>query len=171
MGRRSDYSVKLTDEICARIAEGEPLRQICRDEGMPNFSTVYDWLKLHDDFYQRFARAREVGEEAIAQDILDIADDARNDWMEKHDRDGKAVGWQVNGDHIQRSKLRAEMRLKLLAKWNPRKWADKVDLNHGGQPENPIKSETKNVTEHVLKQLTAQQIEQAIAEAQGDRED
>jgi hypothetical protein len=89
-------------------------------------------MAADSDFAGRIARAREVGADAIAEDILDIVDDSRNDWMEKNDRDGNCIGYQLNGDHVQRSKLRAEMRLKLLAKWQPKKYGDKIqaDLNH-----------------------------------------
>ena len=37
-------------------------------------------------------------------------------------------GPRVNAEHIQRSKLRIETRLKLLAKWNPKKYGDKLAL-------------------------------------------
>ena len=96
---------------------------------MPNYSTVYDWLKEDEALAQRIAHARDIGADAIAEDILSIVDDARNDWMEKFDKDGQGIGWALNGDHVQRSKLRAEMRLKLLAKWNPKKYGDKLDLS------------------------------------------
>lgn len=36
-------------------------------------------------------------------------------------------------DMIEHRKLRIETRLKLLAKWNPKKYGDKLDLNHGGE--------------------------------------
>lgn len=123
-------------EILARIAKGEPLRQICREEGKPSWGTVYAWLDDDKELAERFARARELGEEAIAQECLDIADNGKNDWMEANGQD--AVGYKLNGEHVQRSKLRIETRLKLLAKWNPKKWGEKVDLNHGVQPENPL---------------------------------
>lgn len=103
---------------------------------MPHWTAVYDWMEKNKEFSLRIAHARELGEEAIAQECLDIADTAKNDWMEAHGKDD--VGYKLNGEHIQRSKLRIETRLKLLAKWNPRKWGDKVDLNHGVQPENPL---------------------------------
>jgi hypothetical protein len=137
-GRPSTYTTEIADEICSRLSQGEPLRAICRDEGMPAWRTVYGWMAASDDLSTRIAHAREIGEESLAQECLDIADNAANDWMEKHDKDGAAVGWQLNGDHVQRSKLRIETRLKLLAKWNPKKWGEKVDLNHGGQKENPL---------------------------------
>ncbi len=137
-GRPSLYTPALIEEIFQRIANGEPLRQICRDEHMPHWNTVYDWLERDKSLSGRFARARERGEEAIAAECLDIADSAKNDWMEAHGQDD--AGYKLNGEHIQRSKLRIETRLKLLAKWNPKKWGEKVDLNHGVQPENPLAS-------------------------------
>lgn len=130
MGRKSTFDQSLADEIVERLSNGEPLRAICRDEHMPSWRTVYDWLSAYPDFSTRIARARELGADAIAESCLDIADDATNDWMEKHDREGNAVGWQINGDHVQRSKLRIETRLKLLAKWQPKKYGEsqKVEL-------------------------------------------
>lgn len=117
---KSTYTRELADEICERLAEGEPLRQICRDDHMPAWRTVYDWISADTDFAARIARARDAGFDAIAEDIIDIADDGTNDWMEKRDKDGEAIGYQLNGEHVQRSKLRIEARLKLLAKWSPK---------------------------------------------------
>lgn len=122
---------KMKESILAQIADGIPLRQICREENMPNWGTVYDWLAADSAFATRFAHARELGEDAISQDCMDIADDGTNDWMERLDVEGRSIGWQINGEHVQRSKLRIETRLKLLSKWNPKKWGDRqtVDMN------------------------------------------
>ena len=132
MGRPTKYTQEIANEICDRLSIGEPLRQICRDEHMPYWRTVYDWLKVHDEFYTRFAYARELGFDAIAEETLDISDDARNDWMEKFDKDGESIGYQLNGEHVQRSKLRVETRLKLLAKWSPKKYGDKQQVELSG---------------------------------------
>ena len=139
-------SAEIEDEIVRRLSDGEPLRSICRDEHMPAWRTVYDWISADSDFSARIARARETGADAIAEDILDIVDDSRNDWMEKKNNDGDCIGYQLNGDHVQRSKLRAEMRLKLLAKWQPKKYGDKIqaDLNHSGE----ITSITRRIVHH-----------------------
>lgn len=138
-GRPSSYTPAIADEIIARISTGEPLRQICRDEHMPSWMSVYRWMDTDKDFSLRLAQAREKGEEAIAQECIAIADNADNDWMEVHGREGETA-YKLNGEHVQRSKLRIETRLKLLAVWNPRKWGAKVDMNHGVQPENPLAS-------------------------------
>lgn len=136
-GRPSKFTPALADEIVHRLSNGEPLRQICRDEHMPAWRTIYDWQTADKDFSARIAHARELGEDAIAMECLEIADNATNDWMETQGKDGAEL-YKLNGEHVQRSKLRIETRLKLLAKWNPRKWGEKVDVNHGVQPENPL---------------------------------
>jgi hypothetical protein len=130
--RTPRYGPEIQDEICNRIAEGEPLRQICRDEHMPSWTTVYAMAQDDGAFAERIARARELGADAIAEEVLEIIDDGRNDWMERFDEEGNATGRQANGEHIQRSKLRAEMRLKLLAKWSPKKYGDSTKVELAG---------------------------------------
>lgn len=147
-GTPSKFTEELFQKIIERIADGEPLRQICRDEGMPSYRTFYNWIDEDDKLLKsedekvrntslklasRFARARDDGHDAIAEETLKIADDGTNDWMEKQDKDGRNIGWQLNGEHVQRSKLRIETRLKLLAKWNPKKYGDKMEVSGPGE--------------------------------------
>jgi hypothetical protein len=122
------------DEICSLIAEGVPLREICRQDGMPKWRTVYDWMEANQEFAAHFARARITGFDAIAQEALSIADDGRNDWMDRNRPDGSA-DQVLNAEHVQRSKLRIETRLKLLAKWDPKRYGEKLALTDGeGKP-------------------------------------
>jgi hypothetical protein len=145
MGRPSIYSPQIADELAAWIAEGKTLREFCRQEGKPSYGAVYDWMERDKEFASRIARAREIGEEVIAQECLGIADDATNDWMERTDKEGEKIGWMLNGEHVQRSKLRIETRLKLLAKWNPRKYGDKLEQFISGPEGGPIQSEHRIV--------------------------
>ena len=131
-----NYDPDIARQMCEQLSEGIPLRQICRQEGFPAWRTVYDWTAKDANLATAIARARDLGYDALAEECLDIADNATNDWMERHDAQGKSVGWQVNGDHIQRSKLRIETRLKLLAKFNPKKYGDKVEVS--GDPDKPM---------------------------------
>lgn len=136
------WTIALEDEICAWLSEGKTLREFCRQEGKPSHDAVYDHQAASEDFKQRIARSRERGEEIIAQECLAIADDGSNDWMEEHHGEDKESGWHLNGEHVQRSRLRVDTRLKLLAKWNPRKWGDKVQV--GGDPDGvPIQASVK----------------------------
>ena len=131
-GRPSKFTEAIADEVVTRLSAGETLRSICRDEHMPGWTAIYDWLHKNEEFSGRIARARELGEDAIAQECVDIADNAANDWMERLDKEKAGAGWLLNGDHVQRSKLRIDTRLKLLAKWNPKKYGDKVQQEMSG---------------------------------------
>lgn len=137
-GRPTTYTDKLAKDICLLIAEGLSLRSIAAAEGMPSKSTIMRWLAQREDFRDQYARAKELQADALAEEMLDIADDAANDWMEIHDKDGKSAGFKLNGEHVQRSRLRIEARKWLLSKLQPKKYGDRLDLNHGGQPENPL---------------------------------
>ena len=141
---RSLRTPEIVEEILRRVSDGEPLRQVCRSEGMPGWNAFYAWLDGDKELAWRFGRAREKGEEAIAAECLEIADNASQDMIETE------YGLRLNTEHVQRSKLRIETRLKLLAKWNPKKWGEKVDLNHGGQPDNPIQALVENLAGNVV---------------------
>ncbi|ELY4865855.1 DNA packaging protein [Cronobacter sakazakii] len=126
IGRPSDYTEELAEIICLRLAEGESLRSVCRDEGMPSKQAVLRWLARNESFRAQYVRAKEEGAEAIAEELFDIADDGSNDWMEKLDKDGEAIGYQLNGEHVQRSKLRIDTRKWYLSKILPKKYGDRI---------------------------------------------
>jgi len=123
-GRPSSFTQEVADEICRRLAQGEPLAQICRDDNMPAVRTVSDWKKASEAFSADFVRAREEGFDQIAADCLDIADETSNDTVY-----GES-GARANSEWISRSKLRIETRLKLLAKWDPKRYGDKITQEH-----------------------------------------
>jgi hypothetical protein len=127
------FNQQTADAICARLCNGESLREICRSEGMPDKATVMRWLHAHPAFRDQYARAKETGIESIAEDILDIADDGKNDWMERLGPDGQPAGWVFNGEAARRSQIRIDSRKWLLSKLAPKKYGDKLDLNHGGE--------------------------------------
>jgi len=114
-------------EICARLAEGEPLAWICREQGMPSTVTVWNWQKDDAALSERIAQAREIGGDAIAADALAIADETLHDT--KIGKDGAEM---PDNEWIGRSRLRVETRLKLLAKWHPKRYGDKVTNEHTG---------------------------------------
>jgi hypothetical protein len=131
-GRKSLYTNEIGLVIAERLSKGEPLAQICREDGMPSDNTVRDWQSAYPDFAVVIARAREAGHDYIASECMTIADDSRNDYIEKMASGGdeqavKALAF--NAEHVQRSKLRIETRLKLLSKWDPKRWGDKIEID------------------------------------------
>lgn len=127
-GRPSMYSEALATTICERIANGESLTAICKDEGIPSKVTVFKWLKEHGEFVNQYARAREMQADHYLDEIFEIADDGSNDWMERQVKGGAAVK-AVDQEHIQRSRLRVDTRKWAMAKLAPKKYGEKLDLS------------------------------------------
>lgn len=153
-GRPSDYTDELAELICLRLAEGESLRSVCRDDGMPSKQAVLRWLARNEQFRAQYVRAKEEGAEAIAEEMFDIADDGSNDWMEKLDKDGEAIGYQLNGEHVQRSKLRIDTRKWYLSKILPKKYGDRIQHDQSIT----VKSLSDEEIDRRLKELTNGQV-------------
>jgi hypothetical protein len=77
---------------------------------------------------RRIARAREIGADSIADEVLEIIDTPLEMTTgENPKRDAAHAAWLRN---------RAELRLKLLAKWHPRRYGDRQVL--AGDPDSPL---------------------------------
>lgn len=134
VGRPSDYNLEVVATICTRLVEGESLRSICRSDEMPGLSTVYRWLLAHEEFREQYARAKDEQADTLADEIIEISDDARNDWMERHGE--QDAGWVANGEHIQRSRLRVDARKWIASKLKPKKYGDRQVIE--GNPDAPV---------------------------------
>lgn len=142
------YGPEIRDEIIDWICEGKTLREYCRQPGKPSFKLVYLWLEKEadgeDSFATRFARARQIQEQVLLEQCFEIAEDGSNDWMERLGKDEQPLGWMLNKEHVQRSKLRIHTRLELLKRMNPARWGDRVAIDsksearveHSGKVEN-----------------------------------
>lgn len=136
-GRPSSYSDELAEKICARIAEGESLRKICRDEQMPSASTVFAWLadEKHSGFRSKYTHAREVQAELMAEDLIEIADSTAMDTVADEN------GEKPNPAAVARDKLRVETRKWIASKLLPKKYGDKVSAELSGPDGGPIQTE------------------------------
>jgi hypothetical protein len=112
------------------ISVGETLRDWCRKR-VVSPTTVYDWINRDIQLTERIARAREAGEEILAQQCLAIADTPLDGEEVTTKPDGSIE--TKRGDMLGHRKLQIETRLKLLAKWNPRKWGERQQIEHSGK--------------------------------------
>jgi hypothetical protein len=137
-GSESDYTLELADRICELLAKGMTLRAVCREPDMPHESTVRHWaLEDREGFFEKYSKAREIGYHCMADEMLEISDDGTNDWMGRFDGKGRAE-IILNGEHVQRSKLRVDSRKWLLSKALPKIYGDKVQ-HTGAGGEGPVK--------------------------------
>ena len=116
MGRPSEFNQETCDLICERIADGESLRSVCRDEAMPSKSSVFKWLAERPEFADQYARALQSRADSHADDVVDIADDPT---LEANDK-----------------KVRIDARKWVASKLRPRVYGDKT--LHGSDPDNPL---------------------------------
>jgi hypothetical protein len=146
IGRPSKYTPELADEICQRLSNGEPLRQICREEYMPAWQKIYEWMAKDEKLSGSIARAREVGQDAIAEDIF-------GEMMQEPERILSEGGGRIDAGYVQLIKARADIKLKLLAKWNPKRYGDRVQL--AGSKDEPMehKVEVKSFFDGIMQNL------------------
>lgn len=142
MGRPSDFTAAMGEEICERIATTpRGLDFICQsDEALPSPRTVHRWLAASEEFRQSYLRARERQADLIFDECLEIADDGTNDT--------KLVGAEgeerevCDSEWISRSKLRVETRMRMAGKLLPKKYGDRQTVEHtdptGGNPFAPL---------------------------------
>lgn len=128
MGRPSTYDSVKAAEICRRLAFGESLRKICREDDMPPLTTVIEWnLDNREGFSEQYARARKMQAEVLADELVEICDDGSNDYMQtKH-------GPVLDAEHVQRSRLRVDTRKWYLSKVLPKIYGDKITQEHTGE--------------------------------------
>src|ERR1700691_3820227 len=109
------------EKVSARFATGPT----CQTK-----ATIFRWLSAeqHKDFCKQYIRAREAQADSLVDDILSIADDARNDWMKRNGEN--ATGYQENGEALRRSALRIDARKWLAGKVAPKKYGDKQTHEH-----------------------------------------
>jgi hypothetical protein len=131
-GRPTDYNQEIADKICEAISDGQSLREICKADDMPCKATVFRWLGLHKEFSDQYARAREEQAEALADDIVAIADEEH--FFTKGDDSDGGVEVTFDSTAVARNRLRIDARKWVASKLKPKKYGDKIDVDakHSG---------------------------------------
>ena len=118
---------------------------------MPAWQKIYEWMARDDALGERgaglsgaIARARETGQDAIAEEIW-------LDMKQEPERILSEGGARVDSGYVQWQKAKAEIGLKLLAKWNPKRYGDRVAL--AGDAESPLKVEAEVHADKLLQAL------------------
>lgn len=121
VGRPTKYTPELAIEICVRIATStRSLRTICSAEDMPDVSQIYRWMQIYPEFREQYARAKADQADIFPEEILEIADDSRNDYIEELNAKGEVKGVYLDKENVMRSKLRIETRQWLAGKMKPK---------------------------------------------------
>ena len=122
-GRPSSYTEQMANLICIRLAEGESLNKICKDEGMPDKATVFRWLASDASFCDKYARARELQAETQFDELIDIVDQPP-ELSYVTGKDGELIEVKFDSSYVQWMKLRVDTRKWTAARMAPKKYGE-----------------------------------------------
>lgn len=136
--------------VCERLAEGESLRSICRDEALPASSSIFKWLGQHPEFAEQYTRAREEQAETLAAEIVGIADEDQTTT--------KSIGEDMtivvfDATAVARNRLRVDARKWVAAKLKPKVYGDRQVL--AGDPDAPVVGLSETQVQARLAELLA----------------
>jgi len=131
VGRPSSYTKEISSKLCSYLSMGKSLRTACKQEGMPSMPTVYKWISDYPEFLNQYTRAKEESAEALAEDMLDIADESPI--AVETDKDGNVVGTKLDSAGVARNRLRVETRKWVASKLKPKKYGDLSKLELTGK--------------------------------------
>lgn len=169
-GNKTIYTPELAEQICERLAKGESLSAICRDDGMPDRDTVNRWVvHNHHGFTELYNNARNLGLDTMADGILDIADDGTNDYMDSKDPDNP--GYKFNKENFGRSRLRVDTRKWYLSKMAPKRYGESNRVELTGKDGGPIETKNLSDTERAARIAAIFAAAQQRKKAQEDQDD
>ncbi len=116
--------------VIAALSRGIPLTVAAAAVGVDD-DTVRAWQVKDKKFADEIAHARELGWDHLAKEALEIADTPVEGVETIVKPDGSIE--ERKGDMLGHRKLQIETRLKLLAKWDPKRYGDRQHVEHSGQ--------------------------------------
>lgn len=137
MGRPTKRTPEVIQRVIEGLSKGIPLTIVCEPDDMPSDHSVRNWANEDAELSSAIARAREAGFDRIALDALKIADNSEADTI-LTDKGGEIP----NSEWISRSRLRVETRLKLLAKWDPKRYGERIAQEITGADGGPVVTQT-----------------------------
>ena len=117
---------EIVEKVLEHVALGGTLRAFCRQKGMPSYRTLYRWLDKDQEFLSRFTYvSRFLGARAIAEEALALVDTPPPVI-------GEGDNARMDNAHVNWMRSRSDLRLKLLSKWYPQEYGDKVGIDAKG---------------------------------------
>lgn len=130
------FKAGVIEQACERLAKGESLNKIAPDLGVSQ-GAFYSWIKDNQEFAEKYARARSVQADVLAEQIVDIADESPALIFRdvSDDGEGKTV-ISVDSAAVNHQRLRVDARKWFASKVAPKKYGDKIEV--GSDPDKPL---------------------------------
>jgi len=119
---------KVIDILFQRIASSSKSIVMLLKEGhegwpLPEYMTIRRWIDEDDELCKQYARVKEDQAEFMAGEMMDIADEMPLT---------NPITGAIDGAAVQHQKLRTETRKWLMGKLKPKKYGDRINLDHAG---------------------------------------
>lgn len=125
--------------IVAEIADtGKSLRSVCESNEVKP-STFLLWVSNDSALAEQYARAMQVRADTHFSEIVEISDKQEIGTVETTKEWGAEI---KTADMVEHRKLRIDARKWVIARMNPRKYGDKLEL--AGNTESPLTVVVKN---------------------------
>ena len=119
VGRPTKYSQEIANQICSIISTShKSLRTVSREVGV-DVSNILRWINDNKEFREQYTRAKEEQADYLVEEMIDISEHTEEDHT-------PFTGANV----IQRDRLRVETRKWIASKLKPKKYGDKLDIEH-----------------------------------------
>lgn len=140
MGRPSDYTEELALKICEAVATStKSLGDICKEhDDFPDVSNVNKWRLRHDEFRVKFAEAKRLQAELLAESLDELA-------AEKSTYIDSEGNVRVDSGFTAAKRLQVDTR-----KWIASKLLPKV---YGDRPQDDVKTAADTLIEKLLEKL------------------
>ena len=131
--RVTKFDEKVAASLLAKIAGGQSVRKICAKAPAPTRETFYKWIRENEDFATKYIEAKDLCADALAEEILEIADEADNDFSVIETEKGRE--YRANGAKLERAKIRIDARKWTASKLAPKKYgaASALDVTTNGK--------------------------------------
>jgi hypothetical protein len=134
------------NEILLGIISGDSLRSILMKKDMPSTQTFYKWIESDENKSKQYARATTIRADVLFDEIIEIADDDSGD-RKVNEKTGEEV---LDSEFVQRSRLKVDARKWAISKMNPKKYGDKLDIDHTTKGEKINKADLTKLTDEEL---------------------
>lgn len=143
MAYSADEINEIFEKVCNLISDGKSTRKAIKSVGLSS-STFYSWLDDDVDKSKQYARACEERAEALADEILDIANHTEEDHTPF-----------TGGNVVQRDKARMDALKWILSKQYPKKYGDKIDIDHTTQGEKIASVDLSIIPTDILEKMVS----------------
>lgn len=134
-GKTDKITAEMIDEICARIADGESLNKICKDEHIVSRQAFFNYIKDHEEAIDKYKRAREFQADYYADKILEVSENQELGEVVEISEHGTK---KTISDMISHRRLKIDTYKWLAGKLKPKVYSDKFQLEHSGEVTNKV---------------------------------